>query len=96
MNKILTLLISLSAIFYASAERSGYTLVINHIPKYGWQKGGEGFGRSIRYDIRQYPDPVVAEKSRAEILMELLQKSEMLDYLKSPFARFYLKENELL
>lgn len=73
------------------------------MPKYGWAKGGEGFGRSIRYDIRHYPEPVAeVEKTGAEKFLEflkksyaeeMLKKSEMpaLEFLKSPFAPFFMK-----
>ncbi|GFS91219.1 uncharacterized protein NPIL_671461 [Nephila pilipes] len=90
MDKIFGFVLILSILIAAASaagDTSGYALVINHIPEWGWKKGGLGIGKSIRYDIRKYP--AVAAKE-ATSLIDLLKASELpaKDFLESPFVPF--------
>ncbi|CAL1285784.1 unnamed protein product [Larinioides sclopetarius] len=84
---ILSVLIGVAA---AVGEPTGYALVINHVPEWGWKKGGLGIGKSIRYDIRKYPVPAAKEAAAAASILELLKASELpaLEFLKSPLVPF--------
>ncbi|GFY50607.1 uncharacterized protein TNIN_93991 [Trichonephila inaurata madagascariensis] len=81
------ILSALIATTSAAGDTSGYALVINHIPEWGFKKGGLGIGKSIRYDIRKYP--AVAAKE-ATSLIDLLKASELPAkvFLESPLVPF--------
>ncbi|GIY47275.1 uncharacterized protein CDAR_439831 [Caerostris darwini] len=82
--EITVLILSLLIASVSSAgDVSGYVLLVNHVPKWGWKKGGLGVGRSVRYDIRKYPEVAV---KREVPIFELLKDSKLpaLDFLKSP------------
>ncbi|KAF8781903.1 uncharacterized protein LOC129964157 [Argiope bruennichi] len=74
----------------AAGKPTGYALAINHVPEWGWKKGGLGVGKSIRYDIRKYPEPVAKEAAAVASILELFKIFDLpaMEFLNSPKVPF--------